>query len=163
MRFSKKEDHGGRHRLGDHKKKSPRNASGEAFLETPTKLNPAFCLALPLPDPLSQNDLPVSSRVLSNPENGRHTPSFYELYDREKQLPQDNPDLRSKVGRITAYAFRTRSGPLSTKLVMGKDLGWGNEVEEMLNVTPSSHHHKSASSSPGRRSPYSLAAEPLPT
>ena len=70
--------------------------------------------------------------------------------------------MRSKAGRITAYTFRTRSGPLSTKLVMGKDLGWGNEVEEMLNVRPPVIIII-RTVQPGRRSPYSLAAEPLPT
>ena len=38
---------------------------------------------------------------------------------------------------------------------MGKDLGWGNEVEEMLNVTSSSHHHKPAPSSRTAQSLFS--------
>ncbi|KAI0245909.1 hypothetical protein BJV78DRAFT_229049 [Lactifluus subvellereus] len=73
---------------------------------------------------VSQTDLPVSSQVLPNPEEeDTHTPRFYEWHDREKQLPQNDPDLPYPQGREGRYIRFSNQ-------VWG--LGWGNAMEEML-------------------------------
>ncbi|KAI0288655.1 hypothetical protein BC826DRAFT_915561 [Russula brevipes] len=57
------------------------------------------------------------------PEGGTNPPRFYEWYEREKKLPQNNPDLpypQGREGRYIRFANQIRG------------LGFGNALEEMV-------------------------------
>ena len=51
----------------------------------------------------SHDDLLVFLKDLPKPEGGRLPPRFYEWHDREKQLPQHDPDLPYPQGREGRY------------------------------------------------------------
>ena len=53
--------------------------------------------------PVSQDDLPVSTQVPPTQEEDTRIPRFYGWHDREKQLPQNDPDLPYPQGREGRY------------------------------------------------------------
>ncbi|KAI0245903.1 hypothetical protein BJV78DRAFT_1136456 [Lactifluus subvellereus] len=71
----------------------------------------------------SQDDLLVFLKDLPKPEGGRRPPRFYEWHDREKQLPQHDPDLPYPQGREGRYIRFSNQ-------VWG--MGWGNAMQELL-------------------------------
>jgi hypothetical protein len=91
-------------------------------------------------------------RGLPRPESGSNPPRFYEWHDREKRLPQHNPDLPYPQGRDGRYirfanqldgAWRFSSASfcavaprqkLVTRLTFlpHAGLGFGNALQEML-------------------------------
>jgi hypothetical protein len=86
-------------------------------------------------------DLVVLLKDLPKPERNPNPPRFYEWHDREKQLPQHNPDLPYPQGREGHYirfsnhvwgAFR--SLPALATILIGscKGLGLGNVMQELL-------------------------------
>ncbi|KAH9023701.1 hypothetical protein EDB84DRAFT_1508301 [Lactarius hengduanensis] len=60
---------------------------------------------------------------LPPPEGGSNPPRFYQWHEREKQLPQHNPDLPYPQGREGRYIR------FSNQLF---GLGWGNSMQELL-------------------------------
>ncbi|KAI0289296.1 hypothetical protein BC826DRAFT_1032786 [Russula brevipes] len=69
------------------------------------------------------DDLLVLLRDLPRPEGGNNPPRFYEWHDREKRLPQHNPDLpypQGRDGRYIRFANQLNG------------LGFGNALQEML-------------------------------
>jgi hypothetical protein len=82
-------------------------------------------------------DLPPS-------EGGSHPPRFYEWHEREKRLPQHNPDLSFPQGREGRYIrfsnqlfgacsqlLTSASSDMSLPLFLA-GLGWGNAMQEMI-------------------------------
>ncbi|KAH9966164.1 hypothetical protein BGW80DRAFT_1230443 [Lactifluus volemus] len=74
-------------------------------------------------DSSSQNELLVFLKDLPKPESGKNPPRFYEWHDREKRLPQHDPDLPYPQGREGRYIRFSNH-------VWG--LGWGNAMQEMV-------------------------------
>jgi hypothetical protein len=82
---------------------------------------------------------------LPKPEGGRLPPRFYEWHDREKQLPQHDPDLPYPQGREGRY-IRFSNQVWGTFLLFCpklpgwsrdsyktlKGVGWGNAMQELL-------------------------------
>jgi hypothetical protein len=60
-----------------------------------------YCLHTYFASP--SDDLLVPLRDLPRPEGGSNPPRFYEWHDREKRLPQHNPDLPYPQGRDGRY------------------------------------------------------------
>ncbi|KAI0291368.1 hypothetical protein B0F90DRAFT_1777336 [Multifurca ochricompacta] len=70
-----------------------------------------------------QDDIPLYLQDLPKPEGGVDPPRFYEWHEREKRLPQHNPDLPFPQGREGRYIFFSNH-------VWG--VGWGNAMQELL-------------------------------
>ncbi|KAI0246304.1 hypothetical protein BJV78DRAFT_1364921 [Lactifluus subvellereus] len=69
------------------------------------------------------DDLRVFLQDLLKPEGGWYPPRFCEWHDREKQLPQHDPDLPYPQGREGRYIRFSNQ-------IWG--LGWGNIMQELL-------------------------------
>ncbi|KAH9958137.1 hypothetical protein BC827DRAFT_617814 [Russula dissimulans] len=68
---------------------------------------------------------------LPKPEDGPNPPRFYEWHDREKKLPQHNPDLPFPQGREGRYIRFANQG-----------FGWGNIMQQIIFNAHLAYHSK---------------------